>query len=589
MVTDRADVDPGAAGEAARRLTKRAFRARDRKFLAEGPQAVREALRPGRHRPRGLRHPGRRGAPRRPGRRRRGRRAPVHLVSGEVMSALAQTVTPQGVVAVCALLDQPLPTSSPPHHGWSPCWRTRATRATPAPSSARPTRPGPTGCVLTGDSVDPYNGKCVRATAGSLFHLPVAVGGRVATTCRPCARPGCGCWPPTATPTSTSTRPTDAGLLDGATAWVFGNEAWGLPDETRALVRRRREGPDPRPRRVASTSPPPPRSASTPRRGPSAVGRPAPSPAPVSGRPGTCAEHDQLRWSRSVGSAGGRGRVDLRRPPRRAGRRRRARRRRVFNPAAERITGIDAQAALGKDLDDALPLEGLDGRAWWPCAGPYAGLAQRHRPPGAQPDAARRPGGAGHRALRARRAARPGDAGSSSRSATPRHRAREELSRAELVSTVAHELRSPLTSVKGFTATLLAKWDRFTDEQKRLMLETVNADADRVTRLITELLDIARIDSGRLDRAPAAGRPGDGRAPPRGGDGGARRGPGPLRRPASPTASPRCGSTPTSSTRSRQPAGERRPARRRARDHRASSRPATATAARRLGDGHRRG
>jgi signal transduction histidine kinase len=66
------------------------------------------------------------------------------------------------------------------------------------------------------------------------------------------------------------------------------------------------------------------------------------------------------------------------------------------------------------------------------------------------------------------------------------------------VSTVAHELRSPLTSVKGFTATLLAKWDRFSDEQKRLMLETVEADADRVTRLITELLDIARIDSGRL-------------------------------------------------------------------------------------------
>jgi signal transduction histidine kinase len=82
---------------------------------------------------------------------------------------------------------------------------------------------------------------------------------------------------------------------------------------------------------------------------------------------------------------------------------------------------------------------------------------------------------------------------------------REELSRAELVSTVAHELRSPLTSVKGFTATLLAKWDRFNDDQKRLMLETVNADADRVTRLITELLDIARIDSAG-SRQPAGRR-----------------------------------------------------------------------------------
>jgi signal transduction histidine kinase len=169
----------------------------------------------------------------------------------------------------------------------------------------------------------------------------------------------------------------------------------------------------------------------------------------------------------------------------------------VFNRAAVRITGLDAGAALGKDIEDALALEGLDGRPWWPCAAPYDGLRTATGHPERN---LLLPGG--KEVLVTSRYIRTAPCGPVSRLVVAlrdtRHRAREELSRAELVSTVAHELRSPLTSVKGFTATLLAKWDRFSDEQKRLMLETVNADADRVTRLITELLDIARIDSGRL-------------------------------------------------------------------------------------------
>lgn len=77
-------------------------------------------------------------------------------------------------------------------------------------------------------------------------------------------------------------------------------------------------------------------------------------------------------------------------------------------------------------------------------------------------------------------------------------RRRLDAARSELVSTVSHELRSPLTTVKGFTKTLLAKWDRFSDEQRKQMLATVHEDADRVTRLLTELLDVSRIDAGRL-------------------------------------------------------------------------------------------
>jgi PAS domain S-box-containing protein len=77
-------------------------------------------------------------------------------------------------------------------------------------------------------------------------------------------------------------------------------------------------------------------------------------------------------------------------------------------------------------------------------------------------------------------------------------RAHQEASGIEIVSTVSHELRSPLTSVKGYTSLLLNRWERLKDDQKKMMLEQVNHDADRVTRLITELLDISRLETGRL-------------------------------------------------------------------------------------------
>lgn len=70
---------------------------------------------------------------------------------------------------------------------------------------------------------------------------------------------------------------------------------------------------------------------------------------------------------------------------------------------------------------------------------------------------------------------------------------------AETISKIAHELRSPLTSIKGFSATLVSKWDRFHDEQKRQFVEAINIDAERMSRIIGEVLDLARLEAGRLE------------------------------------------------------------------------------------------
>lgn len=169
-----------------------------------------------------------------------------------------------------------------------------------------------------------------------------------------------------------------------------------------------------------------------------------------------------------------------------------------FNAAAARITAVPAAEALGQQLDAALPLEDLEGRRWWQLTDPYGGLAIRVGQPERN---LLLPGG--REVLVSARYVRGRPTGPVRRVVVSLRdteaRRRTERSHAELIATVAHELRSPLTSVKGFTATLLAKWERFTDDQKKLMLETVDADADRVTRLIAELLDISRIDSGRLE------------------------------------------------------------------------------------------
>ena len=172
----------------------------------------------------------------------------------------------------------------------------------------------------------------------------------------------------------------------------------------------------------------------------------------------------------------------------------------LVNRAAEQLFGVERESVEGKLFTDAISLTNNDGRTWLEMNRPFDGPSTRTGVPEQSwvlPD--------GTEALVTARIRRevplgpPTGVAVSVRSG--RGRARLDRERSDLVAAVAHELRSPLTGVKGFVQAMLSRWGKLNDEQKLLMLTTVHADADRLSRLITELLDVARLDTGRLSLA----------------------------------------------------------------------------------------
>ena len=221
--------------KAARQLSKRAFRERGRLFLAEGPQAVREALnQPGALTelfvtgPGGDRHPELAELAASQG-------VPVHEVSGEVMAELAQTITPQGLLGVCRFVDVPLEsvlTGTPRLVAVLASVRDPGNAGTVLRTADAA---GADGIIFTSASVDPYNSKCVRSSAGSLFHLPVTVGAPLAPAIERLRAAGLQVLAADGSAPQLLDSPGGPDMTR-PTAWLFGNEAWGLPRDLLELA-----------------------------------------------------------------------------------------------------------------------------------------------------------------------------------------------------------------------------------------------------------------------------------------------------------------------------------------------------------------
>ncbi|HEX6232957.1 MAG TPA: RNA methyltransferase [Jiangellaceae bacterium] len=225
----------------ARKLTRRQGRAKAGLFLVEGPQAVREALaataeeRPGlvaelfASPPAAARYADIIDAALVAG-------VPVHHADEPALAALSETVTPQGLVAVC----RPVTVSLDAALGHTPQLVAILAEARDPGNAGTVIRcadaAGADAVVLSHGSVDPHGGKCVRAAAGSLFHLPICADAELEAVIAATRRRGLTVLAAEGAGRVDLDDAEATGLLVRPTAWLFGNEAHGLPAGTTALA-----------------------------------------------------------------------------------------------------------------------------------------------------------------------------------------------------------------------------------------------------------------------------------------------------------------------------------------------------------------
>lgn len=221
--------------KAVRALSRRSMRERTGRFIVEGPQGVRELLRyaaataveiyvdaASAQRHEMLLESARTGD------------VPVHDCSAQVLGELADSQHPQGIIAVARSVDVSLePVLDSVVAQDDPGFVVVLSQIRDPGNAGTVLRgadaAGARAVIVTDSSVDVYNSKVVRSTAGSLWHLPIVVGVDLSSVIDACRRRGVSVL--AADGGGTVLLP-DAALAGGH-AWVMGNEAWGLSQNIR--------------------------------------------------------------------------------------------------------------------------------------------------------------------------------------------------------------------------------------------------------------------------------------------------------------------------------------------------------------------
>lgn len=221
----------------ARRLTRKKFRVETGTFLAEGPQSVREALAVD-----GTvtelfvaddslaRNDDFIAAA-------RARRIPVLATPPAELAELTDTVTPQGLVAVCRSIDTELDQLQRNLALVVVCAQIRDPGNAGSVIRAADAF-GADAVIFSSDSVEVHNPKVVRASAGSVFHLPIVTGAHLRNTVEFLRDKGMLVLAAEGGGSDRLDHLDTEGALAGPVAWMMGNEAWGLPPEHAVLADR---------------------------------------------------------------------------------------------------------------------------------------------------------------------------------------------------------------------------------------------------------------------------------------------------------------------------------------------------------------